>query len=58
LPAPTLNTSPRTLERAAMRLARATSVTKTKSRDCVPSPTIVNGWPWSFCARNTPNTAP
>ena len=47
-----------TVERAAVTKASATSATKVKSRVCVPSPTIVNGLPASFCATNTPNTAP
>ena len=58
LPAPRLNVSPETSDSAACRNALATSVTKTKSRRCVPSPTTVRGLLFNFCARNTPKTAP
>src|SRR5258708_29758015 len=57
-PAPRLKTSPVYSERAAMRNARATSVTYTKSRRWVPSPTTVIGRPFAFWARKTPKTAP
>jgi len=50
--------TPEASERAAVTKASATSVTKVKSRVCLPSPTTVKGLPASFWARNTPNTAP
>ena len=50
--------SPESSDSAAAKKASHTSLTKVKSLVCVPSPTIVNGVPANFCARNTPKTAP
>ena len=47
-PEPTLNISPLMSDPAALTKASATSVTKVKSRVCVPSPTTVNDFPLSF----------
>src|SRR5262245_1666652 len=57
-PAPRFQISPLLSVSAAKRNAWATSLAYTKSRRCVPSPTTVNGFPASFCLKNTPNTAP
>src|SRR5215468_9230957 len=57
-PAPRFQISPLLSVSPAKRNACATSLAYTKSRRWVPSPTTVNGFPASFCLKNTPNTAP